>query len=931
MEIIRVEAADTGEIAEREKQFSFGMRQRQQPIRGRIVAVNGYMYDVLIPGRAHPYADVPPCEPVKLEVGMVVWLGFVEDNPGLPFILAFRAEASSRTLTAGHAVPQIIAWTHDRAGPGRTSRAPWIKPRQPLVRCERMSGSFGEFPEVRVWDNQIFFTFATRTVGLLAMGDQYDPWLSGSDPVAPHYDLTPVPGLGSGRNGWALDRDGNFCFLWSSGASKASRDDLVTLWQAPITLSGHYILPGTIYVVPPTMFDAAEIAGLSVADGKLYAIRWNSDTGTEIERTPLTQTAAGEGGFVPGEDALFLSGGNFDGGWLPDTHQRYWDPNVSLVRSFPANPFGFLNGAAFHSQSYWQHIGERRFGIRQENMGASTAFWGPEPESPDELLQFVEIDGVLQHIDLSSRDKSRIIPMPRALHYLPTLVAYTATGAKAWEVLGWERTPDEPPYHYRDFFSPRMLHDGKIYTMTVRLTFETIDEEWAIINRVDIGFNHDDAYDMTVDNIRVTGVPYQIEYLLQEMLPRRSRRIVGIQTFFEAYSVESGVRLTSTPLVPQIKSKFVTRGEYKGELPPRHAITLTMNLPNGGSLTMEQYGQVAEAVLGYPIAGYWPHASTYFDRLEAGDFYAYGLYSDGGQQVPPVWFSPSLPWAEGRPERDIDYLEGDPYYDPYNNRGYSRIRTAPKYGTGYGPDPVGYMEWGCSGDANDNGSADTVVCPPPTAWLYDAVWHETHYDLPHVSNYAEPLMNTTGNLLIFPPLHPLGSALTLSGRKFEFSPGSNDYYSWSGGNLANRMNHFCSLEHPNWKTADRQVWEARDWSGNVIWTHTIERSEFGSVWTHEWARPACGGGELHIVYRINGGKPRLRRVNDSTGGLISDQELDAPSTPGDTGGIPHEVILAGDVTLFTTREHWDLDEDTWEFSVVGKPAVYGIYPDEEDS
>ena len=68
--------------------WSFRVRKIRRTIRGKITKVYlGRRYDVLVPGREYPYERVPTDGGCYLKVGQVVDVGFMEDNPGIPFIL----------------------------------------------------------------------------------------------------------------------------------------------------------------------------------------------------------------------------------------------------------------------------------------------------------------------------------------------------------------------------------------------------------------------------------------------------------------------------------------------------------------------------------------------------------------------------------------------------------------------------------------------------------------------------------------------------------------------------------------------------------------------------------------------------------------------------------------------------------------------------
>ncbi|MFA7482787.1 MAG: hypothetical protein WC314_19930 [Vulcanimicrobiota bacterium] len=101
--------------------LSFDLRRRKQYEDGVIVRVRSRTkYDVLIPGRAHPYEAIPPLEPVYLRVGDVVKLGFIEDNPGIPVILCRGGVQSKRFFLGAETLS--LSWPTFRQSYGRASR-----------------------------------------------------------------------------------------------------------------------------------------------------------------------------------------------------------------------------------------------------------------------------------------------------------------------------------------------------------------------------------------------------------------------------------------------------------------------------------------------------------------------------------------------------------------------------------------------------------------------------------------------------------------------------------------------------------------------------------------------------------------------------------------------------------------------------------------
>ena len=215
MEVIRVESADRAALADRERRLQFGAQQRQTPIRGRIVGVHGYVYDVLIPGRAHPYGGVPTSEPVKLELGSVVWLGFIEDNPGLPFILAFRAESTTRMLGEKAAIPlQALTGTWHRYGL-RTVGRYWSPEEHELRSTGAVPAEVSRAPghALRATGYGLWWADNASSVGYLDRE-------SGGEPTSTDLGAAVIALWHSGAGAWALtegDGGGNHDTGYSDG------------------------------------------------------------------------------------------------------------------------------------------------------------------------------------------------------------------------------------------------------------------------------------------------------------------------------------------------------------------------------------------------------------------------------------------------------------------------------------------------------------------------------------------------------------------------------------------------------------------------------------------------------------------------------------------------------------------------------------------
>lgn len=875
-----------------------------------------------------------------IENNEYVLVGYYEQDRSRPFLI--RTLNSSEEGGDGGIV--FNSWTHRHRTGERISRDfVWNDP-FPISRTQMISGMFEPYePRVRVWMDQIYLN-AYDTVILMRMGnhrEEFYDYMAGQY-IGESYALEGAQQapLGYTVTDFILDPNsgaGDFTFLWFKGISRASRIDLTTIWSTVRPDTGHNIISGSLFAT------SENLGYLSSKGNRLNMLTYGRSDGVLLSALELTQTAETAVGLAEGETIPLLSGGTYDNILFgADTFFTYWDPASLPTRTAPLSPWGFTNGTPVSSYLFGTYTGERRYGISEDTMPDTSFNWGEAATDETKILHFGSIDGVLQ-------SGSNIVPRPGKDKYLPSLIAYGSDGSIIWEVKGWESSPPEftaSPYRFRDFFSPALILGDNVYCVTLRLTFKTIDENFVGVDTT-VGQWTNNPYSPDYNPSLPSGTldgpaPGFLEssrisitthtYSFQTPVAKRSRRVVGVQTFFEVFSLENGVRTVSEPLMPQVESQFVTRGTHKGIVPARHGVEAFY-----GAGSTRPNSDVTPH-LGYITSSYWPTHSTYFSLLEAGDYYAYGLYSNSSNRVSPIW-----PVAVGKPGLHQDTLEGDPFYDPLNNNGYDRIRGIPYF--------LLPKLWGVKGDKDNSGATDDYInIPPPSAWLYDTVLNDIHYDMPHVSDFFNPLMNSTLGtpLLIFPPIYGLDSSLgtgVLPGKKFAFASGSNAYYSWSGGTVANRMAHSITPIHDDFKTNERQIWRAYDLEGNIAWTHFITGI---GVTEFQFARPCCGGGYLHIVYRLNNGPLRIRIVKDDTGVLESDEilvEVDPPLPPdfeegvdvaptnlpdGDNGGAPHEVILSGDVSILTTSKDVALTFGGPPFFEVtettrGEPYIHGLY------
>jgi hypothetical protein len=417
-----------------------------------------------------------------------------------------------------------------------------------------------------------------------------------------------------------------------------------------------------------------------------------------------------------------------------------------------------------------------------------------------------------------------------SLYSYPTLAAYQPDGTKAWEVLGWESTPPSGAYSYRDFFSPVLLSDDKLLSVTRRVTFLTTDVGFVNVNSASQDF-HDET---------LVEEPYygtQITLSFGDPDQKRGRFVVGIEERFEIFEVTSGARLVSVPFSEhKITSMFHTFGPAIGTFPPPFwSFLLDENLV-------------------------WPYdGPTYLD-----------LYGPTG-------------WDESY---DADPRDGAKWYGEPS-------ATSPHFVT-------------------DTGVVGLISPPanvPRSAYLYEAVAHETSVDPPSPINRFTPVLSSNRSLVIFPPTGTINPVRTNAKRDWNAS-GSTDWYSWSGGTHANGWRSNVTLTGAEYLTNERRLWEARNWQGDVAWRHFLEFSSIGvsTITSESFARPCCGAGRMVIAYQVNGTR-RLRVVNDMTGELIEDVTMTVDPASWISPNTFRSVILCGGVTI-----------------VIANGGIFGIYP-----
>lgn len=872
-----------------------------------------------------------------------VIVGFDVSKRGKPYILGFCSKGTEQSGGLAN------NWTHFYQGLERCSLSKWVPVE--ITHIQSITSGFGSTFDVRVYGEKIYIR--TEDVILVrVMGEHRNTFYEDGAFVGSHY----APEFNYGTIfDFILDPtdNGNMLLLWSGGISKVNGSTLKTSWKTPfggLIPSGHCFQERSLFV------NEKIVGCLSAKDHRLYMLHFNKDDGTFIKEILLSQTTTPAGGFKVGENFLRVSGPTKSA--PTDNFLTYWwDAVEPITRSEALNPYGaFLQGSA---SATYSNLGMRRFGKDLSTIIYNEFHWGA-PAEPNEVLSICSMDSIT-----SSNDK--IIPRPPAGHYFPSLCAYNLDGTKVWEVKGWEAVEDDGPYHTRILYNPRVARDGKLYCQSLRLVYKDIVEDHVQLDKIESAWNNIPGDPNRHPTLQPDAVYYAdngwqpfisvltTEWIVEGFITKKSRRLVTARVMFEVYDVNLGEQIISFDAQPELTSKFPTRGEYQGVLPPRYGTTY-----GPFSQTDQAMLDAAKTLFGYTTATYWPAASTYFTELEDGNYYAYGLYSNGvitGPTAPDFRVTPVWDVLNQKPGVDLDILEGDAYYDTSNNQGYNRVRQIPPAPGTLPTIPSGYPGAGSTGttwcaldDQNNNGSLEDHDLPPPSAFLYETVWNKLSFDMPNVTNWADPIMSSDMSLLIFPPSsigllppYPIPGSTYLDFSKFDSAgAGSDEYTSWSGGTIRNRMLHSVKITHDDWKLDERLLWRAYNWSGELVWTHRLEASEFETIETHGCSRACCGNGIMRIHHRINDGKIRERLVDDTTGLLISDKELtviepDIPTPPGvahpeeifpvrgDNGGTPHETILTNNVSILTTSKLQGFDFDTFEDYVAGYPYVFGLY------
>jgi hypothetical protein len=894
---IRVEnlsQPERDELEERRRKLSFEAREKRQTQKGRIVARHGYLYDVLIPGREYPYTLVPPTEPVKLKVGSTVTLGFVEDNPGIPFILAFRKRRSVRQLTELLPVEGAL-WTHFLQNGGRKGRTTWT-PIQ-LQNFRSMSDFYAPGAErlVRVWGAKIYADIFGGILAFMEAGGQY----FGFD--YPFYFCAGAPidmVLDEGEDGVMYVLAGS-----GGGAGIIEKIDPVTQTQIlAAALGSGSVSTGTANyrpirtslflsptftpeggeeedAFPPTFGCLSSKPHEATGQPTLHLHVFDRSSGDSVSLQRIEQGPPPE--FATGERYPLVSSPESAGGAVGWRRFELWSP--SLLGGDPivdeaGLPYydmkirpEYLDGRnttqAGRILSPFARIGEGwsniglgippvfpRDPVNWTSTSSRDLYWGIEGEDfadPPILTLPTDCTGIIQCTP------SIVIP---ACTVTPGMVAHKVDGSRAWEVKGWEQADDEGggagAIQTRDFYSPLLAHNGRLAVITRRARFLTID-----ITEIQATSTFEDFFDTSI--LLTSGHPYygtrSYPAGFVEGETMRARVLISVEDRLEIFTATTGEKTASQPLTAV---KITSKAHYPGA--------------NLGTETGAYWTYLLDDTFIFPYTG-----PTYLD-----------LYGPVGPQ-PPI-----EPYEQGR----TDYYT-QPWLLPFSR----------KIASGnYNPETTRRSTFSAGArGANPSWfvfSSGEMAVAGPSGWSLrrEAIEFETSADAPLLFDKARACVSTSGSLLIFGPVDTIpapaldeGGDILLAGARRDFGTAGviandeedNPIASWSGGNFANGYRHNVTLGGP-YNNSRRWV-EARSLTtGEVAWRHEIPVAA-----APKFSHPCCGGGRLYLHYVVSG-VHRLRVVDDTDGSLIGDSAvtLESGSGPND----PRFVILCGDVALAVT-------------------------------
>ena len=576
--IIRVERlshAQAMELQRRRDQLSFDVRELKNFEKGTITRIySRTRYDVQVPGRAYPYEWVPTMEPAFLKLGQVVTMGFVGGNPGIPVILVRQTERRPR-LFLGPLEVDLEQWLRHFADQGRTSHCAFtaFSP----ARCQLLIERWETDPvvAVRIFEDSIYVNTIAGQIVDLTPGASYgifDP-LPMFDDSSVHFD-------------WAMDPDenGNHYLLKGGFGSivKVDRESRTALWTSSYFFGvSSTIMGGTLALVK--VGEEALVAALSL---KARAVNLHSRRradGTTTANAVLAQTidapfAKTPGGSSTGETVLRYSGAAGQP-WA-------WDPSSLPTWTWAT---GYVTGPPALQWHPWAGIfsGDMAAAVypgqpsgRLSPTSTTLPYWGNTAAGPSANPL------TPKQITASLSDGKVIIPVAR---HVPTLPAYLPDGSLAWELKGWETTPSEGDFHYRDFFCPVMVYSGRLLSITRRVRLLELDYGTASFNTLTEEF-----YDEEI--LLTDGHPhYGTKLTLTPTFPTRRMRIVDkVENRFEVFDMASSQRLVSVPFHEQkLKSLFHTVGENVGVLPPPYWSWLSNEnyvYPYDGPTYLELYG-----------------------------------------------------------------------------------------------------------------------------------------------------------------------------------------------------------------------------------------------------------------------------------------------------------------------------------------------------
>lgn len=546
--IIRVERQSHSQLLDQQSlrdELSFDARKRRACVRGIVTrAYSRRHYDVLIPGRDHPYTRVPTTEPVLLSAGDVVTIMFVEDNPGIPVILTQRKQAQPRSFLGAPPDPiPVHYWPFYRQSPTRGSASVFDGAISWLFSICVATANRATW-KVRVWEDQIFVLARTTLANndsaiyrLSYLRGIVQPFMPQTGTVPYLWDFVVDP-LGEDHDVFALTvhptngtvgmlRMGRVAGFTPFGAGAVRK------WATNVPLVPYGVQEQRMIVGQDTV---GVVMGLNSSPVNVVQV-WDKESGAAGASRSLPQIHPAEGR----NTAYRASGLEYQGG---RRDLKDWDPEVGppgcpLLAAGDGTPTGgrkvlpYVSGAGVYPDSSMGEVDPAR--------------WA-------ELLE-----GVIQipHLGLF---------LVAQKSHVPYLRAFKLDGSLAWEIDGNLQASGQK------LFRPLVsTNDGRVVVHTLKLTWETV--RWR---------------DADITEMPLSGVAAVRNIRERE---RESRIVTSCHEYLEIYRAASGELLESqrTTEGEIVTKAYVPTGSVKLVTQPVRV------LPD-----WENIGGVDTPVLGYP-------------------------------------------------------------------------------------------------------------------------------------------------------------------------------------------------------------------------------------------------------------------------------------------------------------------------------------------